>query len=638
MQVGQRGRAIDAIGRATEHDFSGGMTGLESQLRLRSWAANTGALLLGVGLAAPLAAQTQPPPAPPGSAAPPAANVPLNRSDLIPPAARTEQRSTTLTIDGDLERAPCALDQPQFADFKFTLQGAQFAGLERVPGLSLDEAFASYLGREVPVAALCDIRARANVILRRAGYLATVEIPEQSLAGGLPQFQVVFGRITALRVRGSAGPSERLVERTLQRLTQGDVFNTREAERYLLLADDLPGLDVRLSLRPAVGGEPGDLAGEIAVLSQRGSLDLNVQNYGSDAIGRFGGLLRGELYNLTGMGDRTYLTVFSTLEFVEQQTVQVGHDFRVGTEGLRLGGQFTFSTSKPDLNLPGFSLRSETIFASVFASYPLLRSRTASAYLDGGFDYADQNVEINGLPLTRDRIRMLFARLSGDVTDRGSIQRVGGYSQYEPRVRVRYLIEARQGLDVFSANPDCRPNLAGCLLPGLTPPSRIEGNPTPFVLRFDTGVEYRPVPDFTVALRVSGQVTGDALPAFEEYAGGSFSIGRGYDPGAVLGDRGIGSTFEMRYGSLAPAGPAALAVQPYVFTDIVRVWNEDPSLRGFNPDRLWSAGGGLRAAWGARMQGDIALAVPLERPANALQLGDVRLMVSLTARLFPWRF
>lgn len=592
-----------------------------------SWRRHT-ALVLGalVGLgSAPLAAQTAP-------------SVPLNRSDLIPPDARPQQRTTTLTIDGDLERAPCALDQPQFADLKFTLQGARFAGLERVQGLSLDDAFSGYQGREVPVSALCDIRARANAILRRAGYLATVEIPEQSLAGGVPQFQVVFGRLTALRVRGNAGASEQLVERVLQRLTQGEVFNTREAERYLLLADDLPGMDVRLSLRPAVGGEPGDLAGEIAVLSQRGSLDLNVQNYGSDAVGRFGGLLRGELYNLTGMGDRTYLTFFSTLEFVEQQTVQVGHDFRVGSDGLRLGGQFTYSTSKPDINLPGFTLRSETIFASVFASYPLLRSRTSNLNLDGGFDYADQDVEINSLPLTRDRIRMLFARISGDVTDAGSIQRAGGYSQYEPRVRARYLVEARQGLDVFSANPDCRPNLAGCLLPGITPPSRIEGNPAPFVVRFDTGLEYRPAPLFTVALRMSGQVTGDALPAFEEYAGGSFSIGRGYDPGAVLGDRGIGGSFEMRYGSLAPSGADALAVQPYVFTDIVRVWNQDPSLAGSNPDRLWSAGGGLRAAWGSRMQGDIALAVPLERPANALQLGDVRLMVSLTARLFPWRF
>ncbi len=593
-----------------------------ARLRLLSGGAAAAAVLIAV----PGAAQSQLPITPPA------------RTDLIPPDQRSQQRPTTLTIDGDFERAPCALDQPQFADLRFTLKGARFAGLERVTGVSLDEAWASYREREVPVSALCDIRARANAILRRDGYLATVEIPEQSLASGVPQFNVVFGRLTAVRVRGDAGPSERLVERYLTKLTRQEVFNTREAERYLLLADDLPGLNVRLSLRPVAGGEPGDLLGEIAVIRERGAIDVNVQNYGSDAIGRFGGLLRRELYNLTGLGDRTTLTAFSTLEFAEQQTFQIGHDFRIGGEGLRIGTQVTYSTTNPDIDLPGFAIESETVFASIFASYPLVRRRTASLFVDAGFDYADQNVELNSIPLTRDRVRVMFARASGEMTDNGSIQRQGGYSQFEPKFRMRYLLEARQGLDVFSASPDCRADLLSCLIGGQVPPSRIEGNPTPLVLRFDTGIEYRPAPLLALALRLSGQMTGDALPAFEEYAGGSFSIGRGYDPGAVLGDNGIGGSFEARYGSLAPRGPASLALQPYLFSDIVRVWNEDPSRSGLNPDRLWSAGGGMRAAWGSRMQGDVALAVPLERPVNAMQLGAVRVMVSLTARLFPWRF
>lgn len=573
-----------------------------------------------------------------GAAAAQAPVTPPARSDLIPPAPRSEQRAPTLTIDGDLERAPCALDQPEFSNLRFVLKNAAFNGLEQVSGVALDEAWASYRDREVPVSALCDIRARANAILRRAGYLATVEIPEQSLAGGVPQFTVVFGRLTAVRVRGNAGASERLVEKYLTKLTKQEVFNTREAERYLLLADDLPGLSVRLSLRPAVGGEPGDLLGEIAVVSEPGAIDLNIQNYGSDAIGRFGGLLRGELYNLTGLGDRTTIAVFSTLEFAEQHTLQLGHDFRVGGEGLRIGTQFTYSTSNPDINLPGFDIESETVFASLFASYPLVRSRSSSLEAEAGFEYADQNVQLNQLALTRDRVRVLFARASGEMMDHGSIQRQDGYTPFEPKFRMRYLLEARRGLEAFSASPDCRANPMACLAAGAVPPSRIEANPTPFVVRFDTGAEYRPVPLLALALRVSGQLTGDALPAFEEYAGGSFSIGRGYDPGAVLGDRGFGASFEARYGSLAPQSADDIAWQPYVFSDVVRVWNEDPSRAGLNPDRLWSAGGGVRAAWGSRMQADMLLAVPLERPLNAVQLGDVRLMISLTARLFPWRF
>ncbi len=550
---------------------------------------------------------------------------------------RREDRSVTLTIDGDMERAPCVLDRAEYSEISLTLSGVEFAGLERVPGLSLAAAYDGYLGREVPLAVLCDIRARANSILRGQGYLATVEIPEQNLSDGVADFGVVFGRLTGLRVRGEAGPSEGLVAAYLEKLTEQPVFNTRDAERYLLLADDLPGVNVRLSLRPAAGGEPGDLLGEIAVVRKRGVIDLNVQNFGSKAIGRFGGLLRGEIYDVTGLGDRTSVALFSTLEFSEQRTLQIGHDFAVGGEGLRLGGQFTYSETNPQLGVAGFDLESETTVFTGFASYPLQRTRRSSKFLDVGFDVVNQDVEINDVMISRDRVRTLFARFSGEMTDQQSVQRIGGYTPFEPKFRARYALEVRQGFDVLSASPDCRVNAAQCFFDG-NQTSRIEADPTPLLLRYDAGIEYRPVPKITFVLSSSGQISGDPLPAYEEFAAGSFSIGRGYDPGAVLGDSGVSTALELRYGSLAPNAADDLAVQPYVFTDMAWAWNEDPSRQPLNPDRLWSAGGGLRAVWGSRLQGDAFVAVPLERPDLAQSRGDVRFMVSLTARLFPWRY
>lgn len=589
------------------------------------------ALLLGMALVPASALAQQQPPTVPGI-------TPPNRTDLIPPEQRRDERAPSLTVDGDFERPPCALDRPDFADIRFTVQGAQFEGLDRVPGLSLEGAYADYVGRELPVSVLCDIRAAANALLRTQGYLATVEIPEQTLADGIPDFKVVFGRLTAVRVRGEAGPSEKLVAGYLEKLTALDVFNINTAERYLLLADDLPGLDVRLSLRPASGGAPGDLVGEVAVLRQRAMMDLNIQNLGSRAIGRFGGTLRGEVYDLTGLGDRTTVALFSTLEFEEQQTVQIGHDFRVGGNGLRLGGQFTWSMANPSVGLAGIDVESDTIFASLFASYPVVRSRAHTLLAEGGFDYVDQEVTVNAFGLTDDSVRMAYARIAGEVTDRQSVLRAGGYSPYEPKFRLRYGAELRQGLDVFGTSPDCRPNLLGCLFGGVTPPSRIEADPTPLLLRLNTDIEYRPDPLWTFALSAQAQITGDALPAFEEIAAGNFSIGRGYDPGAVLGDSGVMGAFELRYGSLAPATMTGVAYQPYVFTDYAVVWNEDPSRRAANPNRLWSAGGGLRVAWGQGLQGDFVVAVPLERPDLALTKGDVRFLFTLTARLLPWRY
>jgi len=157
---------------------------------------------------------------------------PPTRGQLTPPEQTRETRSVTLTIDGDLERAPCVLDREDYADIRLTLDGVEFGGLDRVPGLSLDAAADGYLNRELPLSVLCDIRAGANAILRSQGYLATVEIPEQNLSDGVADFGVVFGRLTALRVRGDAGPSEGVVAGYLEKLTEQPVFNTKDAERY----------------------------------------------------------------------------------------------------------------------------------------------------------------------------------------------------------------------------------------------------------------------------------------------------------------------------------------------------------------------------------------------------------------------
>ena len=117
------------------------------------------------------------------------------------------------------------------------------------------------------------------------------------------------------------------------------------------------------------------------------------------------------------------------------------------------------------------------------------------------------------------------------------------------------------------------------------------------------------MPDWTFSLEAEAQWSDDPLPAFEEFAAGTYSIGRGYNPGAVLGDRGVGLSAEIRYGSLVPKSADQMAVQPYVFTDMAWAWNEDPSRRPLNPDRLWSAGAGVRANLGSKLQGDFSVAV-----------------------------
>lgn len=562
---------------------------------------------------------------------------PPTREELTVPQERPEQRQgTTLTIDGQMERRACALDNPDYADLVVTLQGVTYTGADHAADVALAKAHEGYLGRELPVRALCDIRDRAAALLNDAGYLAAVEIPPQSLGDGIAEMRVVLGRLVAVRARGDTRGAEAVLSGYLQRLVGQPVFNINEAERYLLLANDVPGMEVRLSLRAAEGGEPGDLVGEVAVLRDEFALDANVQNWGSKALGRYAGLVRAEAYGLTGLGDRTSVTLFSTLDFEEQQTLQIAHDMRLGGEGLTLGGSLTLGWTEPDA-LPGFEITSDTVLVNLETSYPFVRRQEASLWGAIGFDLIDQDVEFAGTALSRDRVRTAYIRSQFLLMDEGSVHRRSGYTPYEPRSLVAGSIELRQGLGMLGANDDCRPNLNACVTGGAVPPARIEQDPTPTLLRAEVSAEYRPVPLLLLDFDLRAQVSGNPLPAFEEFSGGQYSIGRGYDAGAIIGDSGFGASFEIGYGSLVPTSLEDLATQPFVFLDYARVWNKDPSLAFNDSDELVSIGAGLRLRRGANLQGDLVVAVPLRRLDFQTRRNDVRFLFSLTARLLPWR-
>ena len=226
------------------------------------------------------------------------------------------------------------------------------------------------------------------------------------------------------------------------------------------------------------------------------------------------------------------------------------------SEGLALGGQFTYSWARPDLGDPAIEIESRTLFATVEATYPFLRRQARTLRGSLGFDYIDQDVDFSDLPLNRDRLRVAFARLTYDAL--GLAANDPRYRPVEPRWRIGASLEARQGLDIFGASDPCGPTLVACFAPGVVPPTRLEGDPTATVLRGAAYGEYRPDPRFTIAAAGRGQYSGNPLFSFEEYSAGNYTVGRGYDPGAILGDSGLGFQAELRYGTLFPRDPRGL--------------------------------------------------------------------------------
>src|SRR6478736_1154599 len=193
-----------------------------------------------IGLATPAFAQTRP------------------AAQISPPTREQVQRAnpgqtplppSKLTVEGGIERAPCPLDEPRFAAIQFEFKDAVFDNLKGLPPEALKPAYEAFLGKKVSIAVVCQVRDAAATILRRAGYVAAVQVPPQRIDEGTVHFDVLMAKLVRLQVRGHAGKSERLIASYLDKLTQQPLFNERDAERYLLMARDLPGYEVHLTLR-----------------------------------------------------------------------------------------------------------------------------------------------------------------------------------------------------------------------------------------------------------------------------------------------------------------------------------------------------------------------------------------------------
>lgn len=517
---------------------------------------------------------------------------------------------------GAIAQAPCALAD---SDIRVNLTAL---ALERPDGSPLPPELQTLLAGadegmrgEQSIAVVCRVRDRINERLNEAGYVALAQIPAQQITDGTLHIQVVTARITELRVVGDPGPFRGQLEKAVERIRALDPLNRRDAERLLLLAGDIPGVDVNLTLSSA-NGAPGEVIGTLGVTVQRFALTANVQNYGSHQLGRWVGSVRGEAYGLTGMADRTFLAYSNSVDWDEVRVFQAGHDFGLTQSGLRLGLRGSLATSRPDLE--NLDLRSRSVIAGIDLSMPVVRELDRTVLAMGGFEILNQRSRLHSgdrsVPYTFDKLRVLYARLEGDM------RFDDGTREY---LRTRASVELRKGIDVLDATQRRVTTAQGS-------PSRLDGNPQAFVVKGNIDFEVKPAERFQIDVGAFGQWTDDPLLNLEEFSLGNYTRGRGYDPGSNGGDRAYGFTVEPRLRLPVPR----FGVQASAFYDWVRLENLD---RGtLVPKRtLRSVGGGLRFILPRTLVLDLTYAHPLDKvlPTDAKKPTD-RFLVSLTAKLF----
>ncbi len=550
------------------------------------------------------------------------AQVPTREQLQPKPATIQPPRSVQVDTSGAFERGPCPLPE----DLRVRIRSITFAAPS---GAALPETIASLLGEitpsgdDQPIAAVCDLRDRANAILRHAHYVASVQIPPQTIDDGVLRLEVVTARIVEMRVRGDPGPYEALLSRRIAALKALDPLNERDAERILLIAGDIPGLDVALALRPA-GGAPGDVIGDLTVTYNPISVIANVQNYNSRQLGRETGYVRAEINGITGLSDSAYLGLSSTADFQEQQIIQGGYASGIGDSGTTLGLRGTYALSKPDLDT--LKLTTRSIIVGIDAARPLLRTVAANVNVSGGFEFVQQKTKVatgnGGAPLNLDRIAALSMRISGDYR----VLRADGSEQSA----VSTFAEVRKGLDIFDASK------IGIISPSGYAPSRFEGDARAFIARGQVNTRIGLGPIFDLATEIRGQYANHPLLNYDEFSLGNLTIGRGYDPGSNGGDRAIAVSLEARANVIRTP---KIGVQVFAFHDAVHLWNLDKNSTESNRV-LRSYGGGFRVILPRALILDATYAHPRDPvllTGSSNRPPPDRVLISLTAQLLPFR-
>lgn len=536
-----------------------------------------------------------------------------SRQELDPASAAPIPAAPKGDLFDGMEAGPCPF---RGSDLKVTLTSVQFRGA--VAGaLALDDselaaAYAGLIGVEQPVGVVCDIRDRVSALYLRRGVLASVVIPEQRINEGKLILEVVEARIASVSYHGDAGPAQKQVARYLDQLEGMAPFDLNLAQRYLLLASDIPGVRVQATLKPAPGGN-GAVALDVAVSHDVLDGSFSAQNYGSKTIGRELGLSRVDINSLTPFGERTTLIAYWTLGSEEQRVYQVTEHVKLGGSGLALDLSGSWAKTRPGDAVAPLELEGESFAGSARLTYPIVRHRRHNLNFAIGIDWTDQTVEFGGgiATLTEDHLRVFFARLDGHWAPRALAHR---------SMAMTGSFEVRRGTIGLGASEY-----------GEFTASRFLGVPNAVVYRADAqagGQIFGPV---LATAALAWQHTEDPLLSYEEYSAGNLSVGRGYDPSVASGDKAVSASVEVTTVPL-PLFKGVAAWRPYAFYDVAELTNIGP---GAGKVALASAGIGVRAQITRRVSLDLAWAKPLDDPFGAG--GDAppsRVLISLSASLF----
>lgn len=503
--------------------------------------------------------------------------------------------------------APLMPGAPEGAGaLRFVLTDVVFEGGGVLSPAALKAFATSLIGREVSLAEVYGVSAAITREYASRGYpLSVAVIPAQDIIGGRVRIVVIEGYVAEVVVAGDAGRATRMLKRIGEKLKATRPLTNAALERYLLIANEIPGLEVRSVFDQA----PKENGGVKLVLEASHKLidaSIGANNRGSRPVGRERATLavaaQGALTGRESLG----FNLVKTFNVRELTYASVNGGFLINAEGTALSLSATYVGADPSVpTLRALGFNSKGWSGQIAISHPLIRSRKKNLRLVSTFDIKDFRSEFGATPNTAERLSVLRF---GAAFDRAG---AGGAS-------TQASLFLTKGLHAFGASRESDPGK-----------SRVDGDGSFVALAGDISRKQPLGRGFDLVVSAGAQIASRQLLSSEECGYGGAKFGRGFDNYAISGDSCVFGVAELRYG-FSPS--TKLKLQPYIFYDAGSSWERGGLLPGELRQKTGqSIGGGLRIGLSPHVSGLFEVAKPLTRDIASEGDDDARVFFSVTA-------
>ncbi len=439
-----------------------------------------------------------------------------------------------------------------------------------------------------PAVPLPKIDAARQAILqqyRSAGYVLSTVSANLDASAHL-RFVVTEGRIASVKLDGDIGPAGVQVLRFLNQLTKVQPIDSTTLERYLLLAQDVPGVTLRAVLQPSAD-DPGAVNLIAQVTRQAISGLASFDNRAFVQTGPIEGLGVLDFNSFTEFGEKTEGTFYHTFPN-SQNFGQLAEEFFIGGSGLKMrlyaGHGNAVPTGGGTNGLDQNNYHGITDVSGGMLSYPVIRSRQQTLNIYTSLDHLESNVR-EGTPL------VLASYDSMTVLRFGEDYAMSDLWLGAPRPANNVVsVRLSQGLPILGADTDGTAATA----------ARQNERETFFKVNFEvsrTQTLFTPFEGTSVALMglLAGQWSEDILPPAEQFYLGGSQYTRGYYSGQIPGDKALVATAELQFNTgtnLSMWGMSAdVGTQFYLFYDWGETWQNQATDFA---TKVNSAGGGVR--------------------------------------------